>query len=109
MSNTGPGEIAELADDDRKFKVYMILSIQEIKSNQQIHSSDDDKRFDEIKRDIAEIRRKTVSVSSSVNDLSERDQRLSGAWKALTIVAVMGASILGALAWLWDHIPGRQP
>ncbi len=41
---------------------------------------------------------------SGVNTLQGDKMMIKGAWKAVSIVAVVAAAFAGAFSWLWDHI-----
>jgi hypothetical protein len=77
MSNdTGPAALAEIVEDDKKFKTYVAFALMEIKQNQASHAVDDERRFDDLNRRLG-------SVSSSVT-VVEKDKERSDTLKGIT-------------------------
>jgi hypothetical protein len=103
MSNsptTRPDEMARLAEvakDEQRFKIEMLLYVQESRNWRKNHEKEDDRRFTELKEQVSN---QGGVVSGITTDRSE----LKGAWKALGIVIAAMISFAGAFAWLWANV-----
>lgn len=81
-SNTGPAELAEIIENEKKFRTYMVLTTQEIKEDLKTHKVDDNTRFDRIEARL-------TGVSSSVGGLEKIKHRFEGGWSTIAVIAAL--------------------
>lgn len=88
MSDTGPAALAEIIQDEKKFRTYMVLTTQEFKADLASHKIEDRRQFEELKAGQG-------NVTSSVNTLEKDKSKLIGAKWTIGVVIV-------GFAWLFD-------
>ena len=69
------------------------------------HHIDDDKRIQaELKSSVSSLSGKVSGAISGVNTLNGDKKMIQGAWKAITIVGILGATIAGAFSKVIEHL-----
>lgn len=68
---TGPAALAELVEDERKFRTYVVLSLQGQKAEFEAHRIEDRNQFANLKEDISDLRDNYGNISSSVGGLKD--------------------------------------
>lgn len=99
MTDTRPGEISRIANNDVEFRIETLTTLAEIKEWMKYHDKRDDERF-------ASLDKRMGSVTSSVADTDGKKQQLAGAWKLATLVCVAavagGGFVLALLTYFHE-------
>lgn len=96
-SDTGPAELAEIIQDDRKFRTYMVLSQARLENKLDIHISDDQRQFSELKAG-------QKTVSSSVGQLETIKHKFQGGWAALAVIGAVLVVLVDIGFKVWEHV-----
>lgn len=122
---TRPGEIQRIKQivggDAYREEVLTLLAVLNERSERQEkitqahsqwqidHDKKDEVRFAQGDMRMSAIEKSLGGAVSGVNTFKADREKVAGMWKALTVVAAIGVAVLGAFAWIWDHLPKGQP
>ncbi len=81
-SNTGPAEIAELLQNEEKRNMWIVLTLQEIKTDLAQHVVEDKAQF-------AQLREGQHNVSSSVGGLEKVRHKVEGGWATIVVICAV--------------------
>lgn len=101
---TKPSELAEIIEDETKFRLYVVQKLERFSAWQEAHDREDELRFTAGDERMSRIESNLGGAVSGVNTLQGDKKMIQGAWKALSIVVAAALVFAGAFSWLWDRV-----